>query len=63
MCAESNQYELDDITICRECADASHAPKSGACSSTKDSAFPACTKDANRGLCTGCSSSTSAFLF
>ena len=63
MCAESNQYELDDITICRECADASHAPKSGAYSSTKDSAFPACTKDANRGLCTGCSSSASAFLF
>ncbi|ESU43254.1 Variant-specific surface protein [Giardia duodenalis] len=54
---------MDNITICKECADSSYAPKSGVCSSTKNSAFPACTKDANRGLCTGCSSSASAFLF
>ncbi|EFO60802.1 Hypothetical protein GLP15_4870 [Giardia lamblia P15] len=65
VCAEANQYELDNVTVCTECADTSHAPRNGACTlvSASGSLFSDCTKDADRGLCTGCSSAGKSFLF
>ncbi|EFO65567.1 High cysteine membrane protein Group 4 [Giardia lamblia P15] len=68
ICAGPNQYELDNTTICTECANASYAPKNGACTlvkkdSTTGGLFLDCAKDPARGLCTACSSSTPSFLF
>ncbi|ESU36503.1 Variant-specific surface protein [Giardia duodenalis] len=67
ICAEANQYELDNVTICTECVNTSHAPKNGGCTLVGESAsgslFSDCTKDASRGLCTGCSSTGESFLF
>ncbi|EFO62697.1 High cysteine membrane protein Group 4 [Giardia lamblia P15] len=65
VCAEANQYELDNVTVCTECADTSHAPRNGAYTlvSASGSLFSDCTKDADRGLCTGCSSAGKSFLF
>ncbi|EFO63959.1 High cysteine membrane protein Group 4 [Giardia lamblia P15] len=68
ICAEANQYELDNVTICRECTNSSCAPRNGQCTLIKNEAFPGnsfseCKKDDTRGLCTGCSNSANYFLF
>ncbi|KAE8305930.1 High cysteine protein [Giardia duodenalis] len=67
ICAGANQCELDNVTICTECVNTSHAPKNGGCTFVGESAsrslFSDCTKDASRGLCTGCSSTGKSFLF
>ncbi|EFO62553.1 High cysteine membrane protein Group 4 [Giardia lamblia P15] len=68
ICAEANQYELDTVTICKECANSSYAPKDGKCTPIENgvssgSSFSECTKDKDKGLCTGCSDSADYFLF
>ncbi|EFO60973.1 High cysteine membrane protein Group 4 [Giardia lamblia P15] len=68
ICAEANQYELDNVTICRECANSSYAPEDGKCTLVKNGISPSdsfseCKKDDTRGLCTGCSNSEDYFLF
>ncbi|EFO64295.1 High cysteine membrane protein Group 4 [Giardia lamblia P15] len=68
ICAKSNQYELDNVTICAERSNASYAPKDGACTLVKKNtssrnSFSECTKDESKGLCTACSSSSTFFLF
>ncbi|EFO62216.1 High cysteine membrane protein Group 4 [Giardia lamblia P15] len=68
ICAEANQYELDTVTICKECANSSYAPKDGKCTPIENEIFPSnsfseCTKDKDKGLCTGCSDSANYFLF
>ncbi|KAE8306022.1 High cysteine membrane protein Group 4 [Giardia duodenalis] len=68
ICVEANQYELDNVTICKECANASYAPRNGACILIKENpsieeiAFK-CTKDPTKGLYTACPASAKSFLF
>ncbi|EFO63214.1 High cysteine membrane protein Group 4, partial [Giardia lamblia P15] len=67
VCAAANQYVLDNVTICGECADASYAPVNGACTrvhgGTADAEPHDCTQGRDKGLCTDCAGSAESFLF
>ncbi|EFO61255.1 High cysteine membrane protein Group 4 [Giardia lamblia P15] len=67
VCAAANQYVLDNVTICGECADASYAPINGACTrvqgGTADAEPHDCTQGRDKGLCTDCAGSAESFLF
>ncbi|ESU40702.1 Variant-specific surface protein, partial [Giardia duodenalis] len=64
ICAEANQFEIDDYSACKQCVNSSEIPHNGNCRPASE--LGSCTKDNNSGKCTSCnkqSSNSNIFLY